>query len=142
LNFCKNRVFDPKSDFCENFIANIFAMSTAVPPWGGGFESRFLAKSESCGIFCCIPQKSCFSATPQIEGVKVSFFIKQSLQLKAAKKDGRTYFTFIEGKLVKDEQLRSNQQHWPSPHLHTHMITMYYDLYIPFSGYKIYHFKT
>jgi hypothetical protein len=33
--------FDPKSDFCEKFFANIFAMSAAVSPWGGGFESRF-----------------------------------------------------------------------------------------------------
>jgi hypothetical protein len=56
--------FDPKSNFCEKFFANIFAMSAAVSPWGGGFESRFLAKLEICGIFCCISQKLCFSATP------------------------------------------------------------------------------
>jgi hypothetical protein len=43
--------FDPKSDFCEKIFANIFAMSAAVSPWGGGFESRFLAKSEICGFF-------------------------------------------------------------------------------------------
>jgi hypothetical protein len=25
-----------------------------------------LAKSDSCGIFCCILRKSCFSATPRM----------------------------------------------------------------------------
>jgi hypothetical protein len=61
--------FDPKSDFfrkkfCKKIFANIFAMSATVSPWGGGFESRFLAKSGICGIFCCILRKSCFSASP------------------------------------------------------------------------------
>jgi hypothetical protein len=29
-----------------------------------------LAKLDFCGIFCCIPRKSCFSATPH----KISLF--------------------------------------------------------------------
>jgi hypothetical protein len=56
--------FNAKSDFCKKNFGKIFAMSATVPQWGGGFESRFLAKSEICGIFHCILRKLCFSATP------------------------------------------------------------------------------
>jgi hypothetical protein len=63
-DFCKNRVFQPEIRFSQKNFANIFAMSAAVSPWGGGFKSCFSAKSEICGIFRCISRKLCFSATP------------------------------------------------------------------------------
>jgi hypothetical protein len=47
----KNVFFYPKTDFPEIFFANIYAMSAALSPWGTGFESCFLGKSEVCGIF-------------------------------------------------------------------------------------------
>jgi hypothetical protein len=56
--------FVAKTDFRKKNCANIFARSAAVSPWGNGFISLLLAKSDSCGIFRCILRKSCFSATP------------------------------------------------------------------------------
>jgi hypothetical protein len=50
-------------------------MSAAVSPWGRGFESGFLAKSEICGIFHCIPRKSCFLATPLVWTAGVSAYL-------------------------------------------------------------------
>jgi hypothetical protein len=58
--------FVMKNDFRQKIWANIFAWSAAVSPWGNGFITLSLAKSDFCGIFCCIPQKSCFSATPSL----------------------------------------------------------------------------
>jgi hypothetical protein len=60
--FC---VFQCKKRFLQKKFANIFAMSAATHPLGTGFKSCFLAKSEFCGIFQSIPQKLCFSTTPQ-----------------------------------------------------------------------------
>jgi hypothetical protein len=48
IGFCKNRVFLLENQFLPQKIANIFAMSAALSPWGKGFESRFLGKSEIC----------------------------------------------------------------------------------------------
>jgi hypothetical protein len=54
--FVKIMFFFPKTNFHKKkfekkFFANIFVMSAALSPWGKGFESRFLGKSEICGIF-------------------------------------------------------------------------------------------
>jgi hypothetical protein len=65
--FAKMVFFYPKTNFCKNVFAKIFAMSAALSPWDKGFKSRFLGKSEVCGIFCCIPQKSCFLTTPKTD---------------------------------------------------------------------------
>jgi hypothetical protein len=35
-------------------------MSSAISPWGKGFESRFLAKLEICGIFLMYSAKMVF----------------------------------------------------------------------------------
>jgi hypothetical protein len=56
--------FLQKLCFFEKKFANIFAMSAALSPWGKGFKSRFLGKLKICGIFHCIPRKSCFLTTP------------------------------------------------------------------------------
>jgi hypothetical protein len=50
----QNPIFAKK--ICKHFL-NVRRSSM-------GFDSRFLAKSEICGIFCYILQKLCFSATP------------------------------------------------------------------------------
>jgi hypothetical protein len=51
--------FVTKTDFRQKICAKIFARSAAVSPWRNGFISLLLAKSEFCGIFHCIPCKSC-----------------------------------------------------------------------------------
>jgi hypothetical protein len=60
--FAKIVFFVAKTDYRKK-ISNCFAMSSAVSPWGTGFISLLLAKSDSSGIFCCIPRKSCFDHT-------------------------------------------------------------------------------
>jgi hypothetical protein len=66
--------FDAKTDFAKKKFANNFAMSAAASPWGRGFESCFLGKSEFCGLFRCVPQKSSFSTTPSWVNVTITNF--------------------------------------------------------------------
>jgi hypothetical protein len=80
--FCKNPIgfswkscFSTRNPIFAKKFANIFAMLSAISPWGRGFKSRFLAKSEICRIFHCIAQKLCFSTTPNKLHPRTFFYL-------------------------------------------------------------------
>jgi hypothetical protein len=72
--------FYPKSDFRKKILANIFAMSAAESPWGGGFESHFLAKSEILSVYL---ENSVFGHTAETQRCQgANFSVGVKIRLK------------------------------------------------------------
>jgi hypothetical protein len=54
IGFLQKSCFLTQKPIFAKKIANIFAMSATISPWGKGFESCSLGKSEICRIFCWV----------------------------------------------------------------------------------------